>query len=871
KLDQNLNIIAATDTTTPVRDRVFFMGLDGGFEFPGIGGLTIRLALSELGPLGVFINASVPGGILLEPNTGLAINDFAAGVEFFKTLPSIEDPFELRNPAFGLPTNITPEMWLDDVKRQVVNQYKAILANPGMNGFTAAFTAPMTITGSAKLFTIYASETVFNGQVIIKFSTDGKFLIAGRLNFAGDNISLSAKLYADLSKVTDGNVVVLFLADVPDQVRLLTLHGKLKMGFLNAAGEEVTFDVVNAPPMSPATEVPHAMVADPGGNRIDVSVINDASHLASGTTVEVTGQASQTYTNARYIDVIYMAPEGANLDYSSILDADPEFTLTVPGVGTVAVEGVPVPIETNIAADGSVTYSPLTPSADDMAGGVSAEQALINAIKRTGTNRFRYFIKTAGFDFPRGELEIVFAENAYKNADVLLTDGSTLVGAGNAEQTVEIRVEGATAIISNPGQGGRIDLHVLNQRNYLDVIFLEPAGVGIARASITDLAPEFTLSGPGLGTVRLDEGQAPLLIDDTTPGQLTYRYWISGEFAEGTVTLTFLEDSWSYLATPAASGGTATLHFLDSRGSFRLAQEFIDIEFAAGTDPATITSALPSSLLNLSVVGGSGNWTVTLDDTARAVRRGETNTYRFKLNVGLPAAPTNGVTVEYAFNSAPGTVYTSTLVMQNAAGLPALIEVTIPDALGTGFALDGESVLDLAREFNLTFDDPTDALAVTIDDLRAPLATGDPTRFKFYVNVYAVESRLPTAPGTEVVLPLDFIAESWSYRDAGAIGTGTQPGDTVAYADLDATNNRSYIDITFFPSRGQTLDLGSITDGPNEFSLSGVGAGLPASRVAIVGAPSLIDEVNHVYRYYLENDFVLGDVTVTFVADGWTD
>ena len=60
----------------------------------------------------------------------------------------------------------------------------------------------MTITGSAKIFTIYTSQEVFNGQVIVKFSTDGKFLIAGKLNFAADNLSVSGRLYADLSKVS---------------------------------------------------------------------------------------------------------------------------------------------------------------------------------------------------------------------------------------------------------------------------------------------------------------------------------------------------------------------------------------------------------------------------------------------------------------------------------------------------------------------------------------------------------------------------------------------------------------------------------------------------------------------------------------------
>ena len=57
----------------------------------------------------------MPGGILLEPNTGLAINDFSAGVEFFKTLPSIDEPEQLRGPDFQLPTAQSAEQWLASV------------------------------------------------------------------------------------------------------------------------------------------------------------------------------------------------------------------------------------------------------------------------------------------------------------------------------------------------------------------------------------------------------------------------------------------------------------------------------------------------------------------------------------------------------------------------------------------------------------------------------------------------------------------------------------------------------------------------------------------------------------------------------------
>ena len=124
-----------------------------------------------------------------------------------------------------------PETWLDTVQKQVSEQVKRRSRTPRVERITAAFTAPMLITGKAKVYSIFATQDLFNADVFVKISTDGKLLVAGVLNFAEDSISLSGKVYADLSRITQGEATVLFLADVPDNVRILTLYGKLQMGF----------------------------------------------------------------------------------------------------------------------------------------------------------------------------------------------------------------------------------------------------------------------------------------------------------------------------------------------------------------------------------------------------------------------------------------------------------------------------------------------------------------------------------------------------------------------------------------------------------------------------------------------------------------
>ena len=88
-------------------------------------------------------------------------------------------------------------------------------------------------------FSAYISQFTFSGDIEIQIATDGKFLIRGQLTFCGGILSLSAKLYADLSQIDTGSVTILFLADIPDQFRFLVLKGKFTMGFKGGDGKRM--------------------------------------------------------------------------------------------------------------------------------------------------------------------------------------------------------------------------------------------------------------------------------------------------------------------------------------------------------------------------------------------------------------------------------------------------------------------------------------------------------------------------------------------------------------------------------------------------------------------------------------------------------
>ncbi|MET0263637.1 MAG: hypothetical protein ABW223_12110, partial [Rariglobus sp.] len=594
--------VAPTGYTGAVVDRVFFLGVEGGIEM-GTGTASIRFALSELGPLGVFISAPIP--ILLEPNTGLTITDFAAGVEFFKTLPSIDDPLALRDPAFNVTGVTSPADWLVTVKSQVFAQYLAVKANPAMGGFGAAFTAPMLIKGSAKVYTTYTSQYVFNGVVSIIISTDGKVLISGQLNFAGGALSVSGKLYADLSKISTGAATVLFLADIPDQVNLLTIDGKLQMGFRDATGAEVEIPVVNLPVATPTPTTVSVMY--PSSDRGDVGLLN------------LIKSANGKY----YIDVVYSAGTLRVLDYESILDTAPEFTAILNGVN-----GTTLPL-TFLAPKAIVlTTDPTTGAPVETVLTAASTNELLALLKANGVQRFRYEIDTAGFVWAPGTVTVTFAANAWSQRGTGL---NSAVVEANVAVTKTFSIHGATVALSTPANGGSVSIRDLLTRGYIDVTFAPSL---IAGASILFNAPPVPiLAGAGLGTATISGSGVRQGTSNT------YRYTITGAFAPGEVTLAFAANS--FIDSKGAGNVATTLRFtvegstaafatikpgeVLGLGSFtNSAQRYIDITFAPG---------LGSSLDAVSILDESPELRLVFADGTEAVFTAVTlvegNTYRY--------------------------------------------------------------------------------------------------------------------------------------------------------------------------------------------------------------------------------------------------
>src|SRR5256886_5557765 len=152
-----------------------------------------------------------------------------------------------------------------------------------------------------------------------------------------------------------------------------------------------------------------------------------------------------------------------------------------------------------------VPISGATLNADDIA-----------ALQNDSVTRFRYDLTNVNDKFAAGDLTVSFA-------------GTWKDSFGNTPGTgsVSVHIAGPTAAVVSPAGGSGIDINTVNGRTYIDVTIPDPpAGFQIDWDAMAQRTPVFTLSGPGVGSAKVDTSQAPLV--DSVAKSL--RYWITGAF-----------------------------------------------------------------------------------------------------------------------------------------------------------------------------------------------------------------------------------------------------------------------------------------------------------------------------------------------------
>ncbi len=228
RVSEDGQLIEADDRERPVKSRVLWGAIQAGLEIQNLGGLNIWLGVSQLGPLQGYVKASIP--VPLEPTgrTGMVLNHFRAGITFNTTLPAVEDARELRNdPGFTPIADLEFEDWREMMLASLAMQ---VAAN-AEGGTLAVLLNPFRLDGGVTLYNSYITEATFRVEADFAMDSTGKFFLRGRF-VAGDAVSFTARLYFDVSRfVSDGEAVILFLADLPSEFPIFTVYGGMSVNF----------------------------------------------------------------------------------------------------------------------------------------------------------------------------------------------------------------------------------------------------------------------------------------------------------------------------------------------------------------------------------------------------------------------------------------------------------------------------------------------------------------------------------------------------------------------------------------------------------------------------------------------------------------
>ncbi len=230
-VDSSGNVVPE-GSSTPVANRYLYGGVEASLDLAGLGGFTVMLGLSQLGPLDAFIEADVP--ILLDPDSGLALTGLYAGIEFDDTLPALTNAQQLvNNPALEPLNQLTVQQWQDELAAQVATQAQQVASGGGSFN---VLSEPMVIEGGATIYDEYASTYAFELTAGIMFDTTGKIEATGTLTI-GDSVSLKGAIYVNLSNVTSGQVEVLTYLQFPSQAPIATVYGSLGIDVTGTASD----------------------------------------------------------------------------------------------------------------------------------------------------------------------------------------------------------------------------------------------------------------------------------------------------------------------------------------------------------------------------------------------------------------------------------------------------------------------------------------------------------------------------------------------------------------------------------------------------------------------------------------------------------
>src|SRR5439155_2464598 len=311
---------------------------------------------------------------------------------------------------------------------------------------------------------------------------------------------------------------------------------------------------------------------------------------------------------------------------------------------------------------------------------------------------------------------------------------------------------------------------------------------------------DFTLGGAGSGV------QIAALAPTQLPSTNVYRYYLSGSFTTGTVSVTFTAGKWSDTAGPSIAAA------------------------------ASFSIVAPSS-----AIAGPFNGT-TIDVAVANAARDDSG----KLYVDISYTPTPG----------SGLDYTSVLASTLTVGGSAVSTETLGSPQPIQMATDATSGSITAQVFSST----------AVNDLQNANITRFRYSFAAGATNYAPGTLTVTVGSWQDSHGNGGGGETFNITVLGPTADIAQPtaGSTV---DVNVLNGQTYVDVTFpTPPSGYAIDWNSVTTLEPMFTLTGPGVG--NAKIDTSQAPAIVDQGLGKVRYWVIGSFVSGDVKATFVPGG---
>ncbi|MHC4561200.1 MAG: hypothetical protein ACYS8X_00330 [Planctomycetota bacterium] len=106
------------------------------------------------------------------------------------------------------------------------------LAVTGGGGSLASLDQVVKLEAGVTIYSQYVADFMqVKGDLIM--TTDGNFLVAGEMEFAGGAITMNTKMYFNLSELNAGTAQVLFLGDMPADPTIFSVYGRMRFGFID--------------------------------------------------------------------------------------------------------------------------------------------------------------------------------------------------------------------------------------------------------------------------------------------------------------------------------------------------------------------------------------------------------------------------------------------------------------------------------------------------------------------------------------------------------------------------------------------------------------------------------------------------------------